>query len=390
MSKKTSARRYELDWLRVYAIFLLLSIHAAAIFDPFPVTAVKGQESLVMKLFAMFVHQWRLAILFLISGAGAYFALGSLQGRQFITMRFRRIVIPLIFGTLVVVPVHLYYWVSGKYPGRYASYLDFYTTMLKDAFLHGRIWNKPEYLHWAHLWFLAYLFLISLVTCPALVFLRKESNRTLTAKLATLFEGNAALLIIPALPLVITEVILRPFWDGEGGPNLVNDWANFTMYLIYYVYGFLIYSDNRLRASVARVSPAALSLAIVMTTIFFLTSFTGESIRFGWILFRAYRTFESWFWILAILGFGIKYLNYSNRFLPDLNEAAYPIYIIHLPILSIIAYHVVKWSAPVGVQFIVIVVGTLAGSLAIYFLLIRQTVVTRYLFGLKPEPPARR
>ncbi len=87
--KKTNRqRRYELDWLRVYAIFLLIAIHAAAIFDPFPVTAVKGRESVVMKMFAIFVHQWRLSILFLISGAGAYFALNSLGGIGFVRMRF--------------------------------------------------------------------------------------------------------------------------------------------------------------------------------------------------------------------------------------------------------------------------------------------------------------
>ena len=378
--KKTNRqRRYELDWLRVYAIFLLIAIHAAAIFDPFPVTAVKGRESVVMKMFAIFVHQWRLSILFLISGAGAYFALNSLGGIGFVRMRFRRILVPLLVGTVVVVPLHLYYWVSGLYPGRYSSYFDFYTQLLNNA-VHGRIWTRPEYLHWAHLWFLAYLFIISAVTAPLLVFLRKPNNRARLARLTELCHTKTGLLLLPLVPLVVTELVLRPLSPGDAGPNLINDWANVAMYLIDYLYGYLIYSDDALRASVKRAAPIALALAVLTTAITYLMG-----VSFGWILFAVLRTGNAWFWIVAILGFGIRYLNYTNKILPYANEAAYPIYVIHLPILSIVAYQVVKWNAPVAVQFIAIIAGTLICAIAIYALLIRQTRITRFLFGLKPR-----
>jgi peptidoglycan/LPS O-acetylase OafA/YrhL len=384
--KKSGVRRHELDWLRVYAIFLLISVHAAAIFDPFPVTAVKGQETLAMKLFAIFVHTWRLSVLFVISGAGAYFALGFLSSRQFVAMRLKRIVIPLIVGTLVVVPVHLYWWVnSSVYPGRYSSYLDFYWHILNHA-LHGRIFTMPDYIHWAHLWFLAYLFIISLITAPLLVFLRSRTNSMRMTKLSALCETKTGILLLPAIPLVITELILRPIWVGDHGPNLIQDWANFFMYLIYYLYGYFIYSNERLRASVQRVSTIALILAIVITVVFFLMHYVISSeVSLGWLTYLALRSLSAWCWILAILGFGIKYLNYTNRLLPHANEAAYPIYIIHLPILSITAYYVVSWNVPVLVQFIVIIVGALAGSIAIYALVIKQTRITRFLFGLKPK-----
>ena len=387
--KKSGERCNEIDWLRVYAILLLIAIHAAAIFDPFPVTAVKGHPNWLMKVFAMFVHEWRLSVLFLVSGAGAYFALGFLGGSQFIAMRFRRIVIPLLVGTLLVVPVHLYYWVSGLYPGRYSSYFDFYTTMLKDAFLHGRIGTKPEYIHWGDLWFLAYLFVISVITAPLLIYLRRRHDGTLASELSGLFERRGGFLL-PAIPLIASELLLRTRWSGYGAPNLVNDWANFTMYLIYYLYGYLIYSDERLRASVKRFGTTALFLGLITTLIFFLLAFTGltpaAGYNFRWMLFLVLRSVNSWFWVAAILGLGMKYLSYKNKWLPYANEAAYPLYIIHLPILSIIAYHIVQWDAPVAVQFIAIISATLVCSAAIYILLIRQTTVTRYLFGLKPKP----
>lgn len=390
--QKTGERCYEVDWLRVYAVLLLIAIHAAAIFDPFPVTAVKGQSSLAMKIFAIFVHEWRLSVLFLISGAGAYFASGFLNSKQFVAMRFRRILIPLIVGTLVVVPIHLYLWVRGLYPGRYTSYFHFYTTMLQDAFLHGRIASKPEYLHWAHLWFLAYLFVISIVTVPLFVYLRRaHSGRAFISNLSGLCQRRGVFLPLFALPLIASELLLRMRWPGYRGPNLVNDWANFSMYLLYYVYGYLIYSDGRLRAAVKSAGTIAFFLAITTTLIFFLLIFTSAipdpAYNLIWVPYIALRASNSWLWIVAILSFGMKHLNYKTRLLPYANEAAYPLYIIHLPILSLVAYYVVRWNAPVAAQFIAIISATLICATLIYMLVIRQTAVTRFLFGLKRKPP---
>jgi peptidoglycan/LPS O-acetylase OafA/YrhL len=386
-NKTTRERRHEVDWLRVYAVLLLIAIHTAAVFDPFPVTAVKGRSSLLMKGFAVFVHEWRLAVLFILSGAGAYFAFGYLSRTQFIRMRFRRIVIPLAFGTLFVVPVQLYYWADGLYPGRYQSYLDFYATMLSDA-VHGRVWTKPEYLHWGHLWFLGYIFVISVVTVPLFLYLRGEGGAALASRLSRMLRRSGGIFLL-ALPLILSELLLRPRWPGYEAPNLVNDWANFASYLIYYVYGFLIYSDERIRRSVMESGKAALALALVTSTLFLAVSLSGMTPRTGYtvkgVLFLVLRGLNAWLWIVAILSFGMKRLAYNSRALAYLSEAAYPVYIIHLPIATAFAYYVVRWNVPVLAQFFLIVCSTVACSLAVYDLLVRRTKVTRFLFGLKPE-----
>jgi glucans biosynthesis protein C len=221
---------------------------------------------------------------------------------------------------------------------------------------------------------------------PLLIFLRRKTNSTLMTKFSALCETKIGLLLLPAIPLVITELILRPFWPGDHGPNIIQDWAHFSMYLIYYLYGYFIYSNDSVRASVKRVSTIALILAVITTVGFFLMYYliTSEAVPV-WMLYLALGSLTAWFWILAILGFGIKYLNYTNRWLPYANEAAYPIYVIHLPILSLTAYYVVRWNVPVIVQFIAIIVGALTGAIAIYALVIKQTRVTRFLFGLKSK-----
>src|SRR6266403_30563 len=362
--KREGGRRYELDWLRVGAVLLLIGVHTAAIFDPFPTTAVKGQSSELMKVFAIFVHIWRLAVLFIISGAGAAFAFGYLTPGRFIGMRFRRIVIPLIAGTLLVVPIQLYYWCNRLCPGRYSSYFQFYMSLISDA-LHGRIATKPEYLHWGHLWFLAYLFVSSLITLPLFLYLRGERGTILRSRFSSLIERRSGIILL-ALPLILSELILRPSWPGFAGPNLINDWANFSAYLIYYIYGFLIYSEERVRQAIQSWSNTALTLGVVSTVLFFLFPRFIELPAMGynlkWMLFLVLRGFSAWFCIVTVFAFGMKLLNRNSSILSYANEAVYPVYVVHLPVSTMIAYHVVHWNIPVIAQFFVIVVSTVVCS----------------------------
>jgi peptidoglycan/LPS O-acetylase OafA/YrhL len=89
---------------------------------------------------------------------------------------------------------------------------------------------------------------------------------------------------------------------------------------------------------------------------------------------------------VAVLGFASKHLNFNHKLLPFLNEAVYPVYVVHLPLATIIAYRVVRLPIPPSVQFAIIVILTLAAALFV-FELIRRTKITRFLFGLKVNKP---
>src|ERR1051325_2417481 len=385
MMYQSRDRCLELDWLRIGAVLLLIAVHTAAIFDPFPPTAVKGQASELLKIFAGFVHLWRLAVLFIISGAGASFALRRQRGPAFLRMRLRRIGVPLVFGTLFIVPVQLYYWCDRIYPGRYVSYLDFYSQLLNAA-SHGLIASKPEYLYWAHLWFLGYLLIYSVITVPFFRYVKSERGAFIIAGFSRIVQMKGAIFFL-VLPLLISELTLRPSWSGFEGPNFIGDWANVSAYLIYYVYGFLIYSDPRLRHIIAGWRYRALALAIVTSILFFVVP-RGIALRamgynLPWFLFLSVRLLNGWFCIITVFAFGIRLLQRSNPALSRANEAVYPVYVVHLPLSSIIAFHVVRWPLPVLVQFAIIVAATAAASFLIYKTLIAPMNVTRFLFGLK-------
>ncbi|WJV30581.1 acyltransferase family protein [Rossellomorea sp. AcN35-11] len=101
-------RKHYIDVIRIVAIMLLIPFHTARIFDYYPFY-IKDDESLILQLFAIFLSQWRMPILFLVSGVGTYFILRSRSNRAFIGDRLKRLLIPFIFAVVVIVPPQGYY-----------------------------------------------------------------------------------------------------------------------------------------------------------------------------------------------------------------------------------------------------------------------------------------
>jgi hypothetical protein len=95
------------------------------------------------------------------------------------------------------------------------------------------------------------------------------------------------------------------------------------------------------------------------------------------------RCFRVMLWIIAIIGFGEKYLNFSNRFLGYANEAVLPFYILHQFVLLLIGYWVVQWQINALVKYMVIASMSFITIMGLYDIIIKRFQVTRFLIGLK-------
>jgi ABC-type xylose transport system permease subunit len=94
------------------------------------------------------------------------------------------------------------------------------------------------------------------------------------------------------------------------------------------------------------------------------------------------RGARAWFWILAILGMGDRYLNRTNRFLSYSNAGVLPFYILHQPVILLIGYFVVQWNTPVAVKYLFITATSFAAVMLVYEFLIRRIPPVRYVFGI--------
>jgi glucans biosynthesis protein C len=371
-------RRYDLDWLRV-SVFLLLILYHVGMFFVLWSWHIKNPESagawLQVPMFV--ISQWRLSLLFLISGAAVHFALGRRSRGQFVRERFTRLFIPLVFGMFVIVPPQVYYERLTQ-GAAYASYIAF----LPDAFAGGPY--PRGNVSWHHLWFVAYALVFSLAALPLLQWFRSEQGCRLVDGWAVWLQRPGRVFIL-ALPVAASEVVLRPSWPSTHA--LIGDWANLAAYFVVFVSGFVLYSRPAFGEAIERQRRVALALGAVAATGLIVVWQTGGTPaagieHLGWVAAKAFNT---WFWLIAIVGYARRYLNVRSEALRYANEAVYPFYILHQTVIIGLAYHLTAWHAAVPLKFAVISVGTLALTTALY-LLVRATPITRVLFGMKLRP----
>ena len=377
-------RRNDIDWLRILAVLLLFDFHTAMVLNHYNYYVKNDPPSMLASVFVSLVHQWHMPLLFLLSGMSTYYALGLRSGRQYLKERFKRLLVPLAFGTLVLVPPQVYFHLRCQ-PDYHASFLTFY-----PQFFNG--FSPAGNFEWGHLWFLAYLVVFSLLALPFFLYVRKGRGETWTAKLAAVCCVPGALFVF-AVPLGLTEAVFRPHWPGY--QNLVDDWANFFFYLQFFVYGFLLCSHEGMRKAVDRHLRLAITVALVGMSAFIGLGLLGVDVPRGYtwdyLLLQFGRGINSWAWVLMLLGLGQRYLTFDDGIaLPYARVAAYPVYILHQTFIVWIAFYVVQWHTGAFAKFIVIGLGAFACTMLTYDLCVRRARASRFLFGMKPDKRPRR
>lgn len=95
------------------------------------------------------------------------------------------------------------------------------------------------------------------------------------------------------------------------------------------------------------------------------------------------KSLNLWFWLIAILGFGMRYLNFGSTALSYATKAVYPFYILHQTVIVIIAYYIVTLHYSIGLKLAFISILSFLIIFLLYEFMIRRTSLTCLLFGLK-------
>jgi len=93
---------------------------------------------------------------------------------------------------------------------------------------------------------------------------------------------------------------------------------------------------------------------------------------------------NGWCWVMTIIGFGRRLLNFNHRYLKTSNELVLPFYILHETVIVAIAFYAVNLKLLVILKFLIIV---LASFIIINLLLlpIKHIKILRFLFGMNPK-----
>jgi len=368
-------RRYDIDWLRTLAVMMLVFMHTATIFTLNGGSVVKGQPNTGIVAVSTFFGEFLMPLMFFIAGASVWLALGRRSPGQYLGERAKRLLVPLAFGIVAVMPILSYLYTVNRedYQG---SFFGTYLPMLA-RFPFG------------HLWFILYLFVFSVVLLPLFLYLRTPKGSRFTARLGRLCDRRGGLILF-FVPLILLEAVRRVM------PNANDNNVARLLLVAFFVYGFLAFSDARIGRAIERNGKIALALVVpVMATM--VSIVVGFGIAEGaklqpWMygVLGPLSMINATLVIVTLLSYGKRYLNADSRALRYLSQASYPFYILHWVPIAVIAYFVMKWNLGAVASYLIIVPASFAATFLIYEVVVRRTSVTRFLFGVKQPPKVSR
>ncbi len=343
-------RRYDIDWLRVIAIGMLLIYHVAIIFQPWAVFLgfLQNDNPLNGLWVPMSIlNIWRIPLLFFVSGMGVSFAMQKRDVKQLVLERTKRLFVPLLFGAICIVPLHIFIW--EKY---YAQKMVY----------------QP---HVSHLWFLANIFSYVILILPLVAYFKNHDNGKAVTILKKVFNSRWGILLL-ALPFMVETLIMKP----QSYELYALNWHGYFLGFIAFLCGFIIIiSGNEFWNTTGKWFPLYLAIAILLYIIR-IAYFKLESP--GYLM-----ALESVCWIISLFGIAWKYLNLPGKWLRYFSQAAYPVYIVHMLFMFLGSYFILPLQWPTVIKFILILFFTFAGSMIMFELLIKRLSILRLLFGLK-------
>jgi len=373
MNAPTTPRRYDLDWLRVGGILTVFFYHTTRFFNNEGWHIKNPTTYLVMDILETTLANWILALIFAISGASLFFALGKGGAGRFIKDKVLRLGVPFVALGMFILgapQIYLERLSHGEFTGSFVEFIPHYL--------------QPGAFAWtgAHLWYLAMLFVFCLVFLPLLLWLKRGAGQCVLSRLGNVLAARGALYLLALPTILCLSLTTADSFLGEtswGGGSILS-------HATFFLSGFLIVSREGLQRNIRRCRWLSLALVVILlVTLFGLMLVVGEPAP-GTLLSalgRALWGLWAWSWVLAILGFGLQRLNVSAPLLAYANEAVLPFYILHQPVLLAVGYFVVRWTIPAGLKFIVIDAVAFPIIMALYELAVRRFSVLRVLFGMK-------
>jgi fucose 4-O-acetylase-like acetyltransferase len=404
--------------MRVLLVFGLIFFHALRIFDllPLPEGVKNDTTSIGATVMVAFLSLWGMPLMMVISGFALWHSLRRRTGSTFLRERVQRLVVPLIFGVLALVPLQVYVHLKQVDPDGGLTYWQFlpqfFDVQLCFDPVNAFICPDPEtgLFTVAHLWYLKDLFLFSVVLLPLFLYLQSQGGERVRQQV-TGFLAHPGSILLLGVPIAIVEALLVTSTMGGG-------WNEYT-YAVLLVCGFLLAADPRLREAMGRGWRLALIVGLVVEVVYIaglyiLMDTYGldplHSDDWASILWRVLKSLGAWACIVAILGVGsrprparapgrvVTPLGSGDtpvrpgtraRAIAYAGEAFLAVYVLHQTVLFVIGYFVVQWTAAALVKYAVISLSCLAVTLLLYELVVRRIPLMRWLFGMRPAARSR-
>ena len=322
-----------------------------------------GKDAALLSAVKMFNSFWMMPLLFTIAGVSSRYALERRGAGGYAKERVSKLLVPLVFGVLLIVPVQSF--IAGTFWNGHAGYFDSFTKLTDlrgydGAFTVGQ------------LWFLLYLFVIAMVCLPFLLIYKKKGK-------GTFGEGVPFVVILLAglLPL-----LGRMVFDISGIAPLE--------YMAYFLLGYFFLTKERVLEILDKYRFLLLGLFVAGAGFFSIIILTPLQEGTWLVQFFIDRIplipmiiqLVSWLAVLSLIGLSRHYLDFTGKISGYLVKSSFGVYMFHQSWLVTIGFFVLKLTDSPGAQYPLILLGTIILTFLTYEAA-RRIPPLRWMFGLK-------
>ncbi len=365
-------RRHDLDALRVGAFGLLILYHLGMFYVPWGWHVKSAHIVPALEPVMGSVNPWRLTLLFVISGAATRFMAAKTATRTLAASRSQRLLIPLLFGMLVIVAPQSWAEVVEKH-GYEGGFFQFWLTRYL-AFDQSFGIILPTY---NHLWFVAYLWVYTLAAIAA------RPLAPVADRWAKILLAGPGLFLTPILVFGLIRATAFPVY-GESH-IIFNDVYGHLHYAAAFVIGLVLARRDEAWSRLLRHRYALLIAALVnLAVAHALNDLYEEKPGLAGFAFAFLRQAYAWIAICALFGLARRWITRGSPLLSRLSEAVFPAYIIHQTTI-VLAGHLMK---PLGLTLwaeaaILLLLTALSCGLA--YAVALTVPGARMLLGVKPK-----
>ncbi len=336
-----SGRKHYLDNLRSLSILLLFPFHVFMIYNNWGESNyIHGAALAVPSAINQILYLFMMPLLFAVAGISSRYALHKRSAKQYVGERVRKLLLPLLFSMLLVLPVQSY--IAGLFHNGHANYLDYYTTVTDFTGYDGAF--TP-----GHLWFILYLFVISMVSLPLMLLVKR---------------GNAPRRHIPLWAIVLLGLLPclgNILFDISGKSP--------TEFLAYFLLGYFVLAQE----SVLQTLDKHRFLLLGITVTGAVLTFSFDTILYEMV---------GWLAVLAALGLGRHYLNFTGRVSRYLSNSSFGLYIFHQSWIVVTGYFILQWTVNYFAQIpLILVISTVLTFIT--YELAKRVPIFRWMFALK-------
>ena len=380
MSVKTK-RIFAFDALRAVMMLLGLVLHTSATYGEVDKLAEWPfldplNTHLFFDVVIGIIHLFRMPVFFVISGFFGALLFYERSPRRMLLNRVRRIILPFIVFLCVLYPILRFTFqaATAGYYGAAHPFVEAWEFVLNISLIPDST---------AHLWFLYYLGMFSVLTWCLALLLRKIP--ALTHLLRRVFRRlhsslPAAILVLSALIFILFERM--QVTDAYTSTSLLPDGRTFAFYVTFYWYGWLFFMEKKEILQRNFFYKTNLSLGVIF---FFIKAVlylecSPEVAFYPIIICNALAV---WCFIFGFIGWFLRKFDRPSARMRYISDASYWVYLIHLPLTALLPTLLFGYDIFVGLKWLFVFCVTTGFCFVTYHFFVRKTFIGRFLNGQK-------